>query len=307
MKLYFLCFTTLIFLLTTGVSFADDAAFEGEGETVWPVESKDIEIVAETVMVQPGKAGWDANCIFILRNTGKATEIQVGFPDMTDEGPGADVSKGTIQNFRCFVDGEEVNVERKTGVQNPLNPDLKYPFAFIWKMSFKGGQTRKLANTYSFRGVGISDGSVELIYILQTGSLWKGTIENAVIEFDLGKYDPLLFYSIEPPGYTIERNKIVWNLSDFEPKRNIIIFFNPYVEHWLMQAEECLQSDSILALKQLLDESLLHWNFYIYPALNREFILKAERMIKRLEPLMNVQAYEQPLVERKKSLEDPTR
>lgn len=307
MKLYFLCFTTLIFLLAAGVSFADDAAFEGEGETVWPVESKDIEMVAETVMVQPGKAGWDANCVFILRNTGKAAEIQVGFPDITDEGPGADTSKGTIQNFRCFVDGKEVAVEHKTGVQNLLNPDLKYPFAFIWKMSFEGGQTRKLANTYSFKGVGISDGSVELIYMLRTGSLWKGTVGNAFIEFNLGRYNPELFYSIEPPGYTIERNKILWNLLDFEPKRNIIIFFNPYVEDWLMQAEGCLQSDSILALKQLLDESLLHWNFYIYPALNREFILKSERMIKRLKPLMDVKSYEEALDKRKESLKDPTR
>jgi len=118
----------------------------------------------------------------------------------------------------------------------------------------------------------------------------------------LGCFIPLSLRDIQS-----KKNKIVWNFSDFEPKRNIIIFFNPYVEDWLMQAEECFQSDSTQALKQLLDESLLHWNFYIYPALNREFILKAEMIIKRLEPLMDVKSYEQALDKRKKSLEDPTR
>jgi len=204
MKLiYFWIF--LLSLLSLSTTRADDAEFAGEGETVWPIENKEIEMVAETVMVRPGKAGWYANCIFILRNTVEATEIQIGFPDMTDEGPGADTSKGTIQNFRCFVDGNEVAVEHKRGVQNPLNPDLKYHFAFIWRTFFERGQIRRLTNSYSFRGVGISDGSLELWYVLQTGSLWKGTIKNAFIEFDLGKYDPRLFYSIEPPGYTIEK------------------------------------------------------------------------------------------------------
>ncbi|HVP36255.1 MAG TPA: hypothetical protein VMT04_04605 [Terriglobales bacterium] len=306
MKLKLIFFTTLILLSATSISFADDAAFEGEGETVWPVESRDIEMVAETVLVQPGKNGWDANCVFILRNTGEATEVQIGFPDMTDEGPGADTTKGTIQNFGCFVDGKEVVVEHRAGIPNPIDPNLRYPFAFVWSTSFERGQIRRVVNTYVFKGVLISDGSHQLIYMLRTGSLWKGKIGNAFIQFDMGKFNPKLFYSIEPPGYAIKKNKIVWKLADFEPKRNIIIFFSPYVESWLIQAEQCLQSDSTEALKRLLDESLLHWNFYIYPALNREFILKSERMIRRLKPLMDVRSYENAVKERKKSLEDPT-
>ena len=294
----------LIFLISVPLASADDGFFAGEGETVWPVDSKEIEMVAETVIVKPGITGWDADCIFILKNTGNETVAQVGFPDMVEEGDGADTNKGTIENFRCFVDSEEVQVEHKLAVQNLLKPELNYPFAYIWKMSFKKGQIRKITNTYSFKGIGISDGSVSLIYILKTGSLWKGTIKSAVIEFDLGKFDPELCYSIKPSGYEIEKNKIIWSFSDFEPAEDIDIYFNALVQYWLIQADECLKSDSIQALKDLLDEGLLHWNFYIYPSLNKKFIPTAEKIIKRLKPYIDVKVYEQSLAEREKDLKD---
>lgn len=97
------------------IAFADDAEFAGEGETVWPIENKEIEMVAETVMVQQAEIGWDATCIFVLRNTGKKTKVQVGFPDMVNESRDLDMEKGTIRNFKCYVDGKEVRVEHKQG------------------------------------------------------------------------------------------------------------------------------------------------------------------------------------------------
>jgi hypothetical protein len=204
MKLKFIYVGAFLLLFFISTTSADDTEFAGEGETVWPIESKEIEMVAETVLVQPAEIGWDANCIFILKNTGESTEVQVGCPDVTDEGPGADLTEGTIKSFRCFVDGKEVQVEHKAGINDSLNSRLTYPFAYVWRMSFKKGQVRAVRNTYNFGGLYISDGTIELTYILKTGALWKGKIGVADIIFNLGKLDPRFTNSIKPPGYMIK-------------------------------------------------------------------------------------------------------
>ena len=285
MKLHFLCFAVLILLLSSGITFADDTVFEGEGETVWPVENKEIEMVAETVMVRPAGRRWEANCTFVLRNTGNATEIQVGFPDLTDEGPGADLTKGTIQDFKCYVDGKEVNAQHKTGIESPRKTVPYYPLAYVWKVSFKKGQKRIVKNTYNFGRLYISDGTTELNYILTTGALWKGTIKSALIVFDLGKLDPRFTYSIRPNGYEIKDHQISWTFKDFEPETDIEISLSPLVQDWFEVAEIYKETDSIKVLKSLLYNGDWLLERHIPRNVENEFLLKYENLIARLESL----------------------
>jgi hypothetical protein len=286
MKMKLIYFWIILFsLLSFFVIRADDAEFAGEGETVWPIENKEIEMVAETVMVRPAGRRWEAICTFILKNTGEATEIQVGFPDMTDEGPGADLTKGTIQDFKCYVDGEEVNTQHKTGIESPSKTGPYYPLAYVWEISFKKGQKRTVKNTYNFGGLYRSDGTTDLNYILTTGALWKGTIKSALIVFDLGKLDPRFTYSIRPTGYKIKDHQISWNFKDFEPETDIEIGLSTLVQDWFEKAETYKRTDSIEVLKSLLYNGDWLLERHIPRNVENEFFHKYENLIARLEKL----------------------
>ena len=299
MKSKFIVLVILLILCLSSMAMADDAVFKGEGETVWPVESKEIEMVAETVLVEPGEDGWNANCIFILKNTGEATEVQVGFPDLTLSGPGYEETEvGTIKNFRCFVDGEEIQVGHKKGIRNPLKPELEYPFAYVWKMSFQKGETRRVVNTYSFKGTIIAGGETYLTYVLRTGSLWKGKIGVADVTFNLGKHDPNFTSCLNPPGYLIEEHKVRWIFNDFEPMEDIKICLRPFLQQWYSEVAKYGETDSVEILRRLLEES--DWLWEKRHVLDYECI---EKLINQLSKYQDVAEHRMKLVERKKEIE----
>jgi hypothetical protein len=297
----------IIFLFSFSIVSADDTEFAGEGETVWPIESKEIEMVAETVLVQPAEIGWDADCIFILRNTGESTEVQVGFPDQTKRSPGEESTQGTIENFRCFIDETQVQVEHKNSIQSPLDPEIEYPYAYVWIMSFKKGQTRKVINSFSFKGMFSSDGLNTLVYVLRTGSLWKGTIKKGLIEFNLGEIDPHFCSFIKPVGYVIKKNKIRWTFSDFEPKEDVWIGYYRKLQSWANSVDKFIDSDSIEVLKELLAVGLSCPDPYFSPDLIKYFNNKIEKIIDKVKPFMDVQLYELLLAKNRGDKEDVRR
>ncbi|MDP3024305.1 MAG: hypothetical protein Q8O10_02095 [candidate division Zixibacteria bacterium] len=248
-------------------------------------------MVAETVKVQKGEEEWEVNCIFILRNSGESSEVQIGFPDLTERSPGQETIQGTINNFKCFVDGKEIQTEHKQGVRSPLDPELTYPFAYVWRTAFGKHQTHRIVNTYSFKGMFSSDGLIWLRYVLKTGALWKGKIKKAILEFDLGEIDPRFVTSIRPSGFVIRKNKIRWTFSDFEPKEDIEITYYLRVQNWAKMVDKFLNSDSAAILVALLNEALFHPESQIAPELMKYFNKKIEMMIKKVQPFQDVELY----------------
>lgn len=300
MKLKLIYSVLFFFFFCSSIASADDSEFGGEGETVWPVENKEIAMVAETIRVQPREEWWDVQCIFVLKNTGERKDVQVGFPDQTGWEPGAELKNGTIRNFRCFVDGKEVTVEHKKGIQNPLNPELQYPFAYVWKMYFKKGQKRIVKNTYTFGGLHIAGGDEVLTYVLKTGALWKDKIQEADIIFDLGQHDPGFATSIKPLGYRIEGHKLYWTFKDFEPKEDLEISLGPLLEEWYKRVVRYGASDSIEILKDLLDES--QWLWERKYARDKGFNDKTNTLISQLSKFQDVTEYKEMLEERNKAI-----
>jgi len=300
MRLKFIYCVLFFLFFFPAIAFGDDAEFEGEGETIWPIENKEIEMVAETVIVKPAGEQWDATAIFILRNTGGKTKLQVGFPDMVNESRDLDLEKGTIRNFKCYIDGKEVRVKHKTGIKNALNPERYYPYAFVWKMSFKKGQTRIIRNTYTFGGYHNTSGDEILTYVLKTGALWKDKIGVADITFNLGLHDPGFASSIKPSGYIIEGNKLHWILKDFEPKDDMEISLIPLLWEWYKRVDKYGGSDSIEILKDLLDISQWMWEKkYVR---DKGFNDKTSTLIHQLAKFQDVSEYKEMLEERNKAI-----
>lgn len=300
MKLKLIYWVLFIFFFFSSIASADDSEFRGEGETVWPIENKEIEMEAETVMVKPGEKDWDATCIFVLRNTGEKTKLQVGFPDMVDESRDLDLEKGTIRNFKCYIDGKEVRVEHKTGIKNALNPERGYPFAYVWKMFFKKGQTRVIRNTYTFGGFHNTSGDEILIYVMKTGALWKDKIQEADIIFDLGQHDPEFASSIKPSGYLTVGHKLHWVFKNFEPKDDIEISLGPLLPEWYKRVDKYGESDSIDILKDLLDGS--QWLWERKYARDKGFNDKTNTLITQLAKFQDVTEYKEMLEERNKAI-----
>jgi len=203
--------------------YADDSIYNGNGETVIPITSNQIEMVEETVIIEKSGSNYPydqfkADCTFVFHNTGNDTEILMGFPDTyrSNEDPMAE-SSFSISNFKCSINYKKIKTEFKETENNPELKNIDYPAAYVWKVKFKKDETKIIRNTYRFGGYW-SVGWINLKYILKTGALWKGNIKRATIiikNLDIkynnakinGKYgdynDDFRIINIKPKGYKI--------------------------------------------------------------------------------------------------------
>lgn len=244
----------LILLAAAGSGLANDTSYEGQGETVWAVGNDQIEMVSEKVVINYNlkEDKFFTDCLFEFKNTGGPTEVTVGFPDHTEAPPWEEGEKEpTITDFRCWADGKEVPTQIKAGIPSPVYKDLTHKRVFVWPMSFKGGETHKVRNTYSFRGMSNVLGRRGADYILRTGKTWRGVIGKA--EIVVQGIEEEFFVSASPGGYRRQGNRIAWHFDHFEPDSDIHVEFNGWCQQWLFLGEQMLKekavnSDSIYGL-----------------------------------------------------------
>ena len=235
----------LVLLASTGLGLANDTSYEGQGETVWPVGNDQIVMVSEKVVITYNlkEDKFFTDCLFEFKNTGGPTEVTVGFPDHTEVPSWEEGEKEpTINDFRCWADGKEVPTQVKAGIPSPIYKDLTHKRVFVWPMSFKGGATHKVRNTYSFRGMSNAIGHRGADYILRTGKTWKGVIGRAEILVQGIEDD--FFVKASPGGYRRQGNQITWRFEHFEPDSDIHVEFNGECQQWLLASEHLLKEKS---------------------------------------------------------------
>lgn len=147
-----------------------------------------VAMASEVVVMTVGDEKVTVDCNFVFKNSGKATQVRMGFPD---EGQGeqdpdqgdTDWKKhkvfGSFRTFRSWVDGRAV----PTKVVHAATPGK---FWHTKVVRFGAGQTRRVRDVYTVNiGGGItakSMGSVrQASYILHTGSSWRGNIGRSEI------------------------------------------------------------------------------------------------------------------------------
>lgn len=172
---------------------------------------------------------------FVLHNTGRDCNLEVGFPDEAGEG-------GTIlQDFHAFVEGQPVTVTRKFVEKTDwAKRQRSYPW-LVWNMNFKAGQTSHVEVAYhnrprknfsmSIKGSGIStvlgehnafvrDCKLRTVrYILDTGSYWFGVIKTCDITAKF--HEPLQTKNVVsthplPTGPTT--SELTWHLTNLYEK-----------------------------------------------------------------------------------------
>ena len=238
LRLALVSLLAIIFLATT--ASADDASLGRVGENVQPIFNTRVEMLAEDVRVKVTPERSFVEAVFIFRNNGPAATVLVGFPEeeILDgrEGFGDDTE---LHDFKAFIDGKEVPVQKKKGLVPEINPrSIDYPSWYTWEVEFAEGQIRELRNTYWVKNLYWSNGEVLAGYILTTGSTWEGSIGHARVTFEMQDILPYRLRAIIPGNYRFEGHNLVWEWWDFDPDTNIEVIFDnrgllPFVQQAL--------------------------------------------------------------------------
>lgn len=236
-----------------------------DGRTAMPVKTVEISMDAESVAIVPsGKAShrdlmMDVTCVFYLTNlTDDTLDISVGFPfesfygtldnmtvrdyenggtsyivDNVTEVLESDIDPVSMVpewlDFRSFADGIELEVYYRKGVINPEERLLYWPVTANWQMHFEPGQTVRLVNTYttSWNHFSYFGYTYSLTYVTRSGSVWAGTIGDAVITLTVP--EPIRMPSTSWPtalwNWTgspeVEGRTITWHYRYWEPSEDI--------------------------------------------------------------------------------------
>jgi Domain of unknown function (DUF4424) len=217
-------------------------------------EKTTVAMVDEVVKLRLSKDTCQVDVVFTMKNIGKTPEtIEVGFPGNYED---------ELGNFKATVDGTAVKVSQK--IEKWLEPYLNFQRerSMLWKtweMTFPPDKPVKIGVSYFTKmrdnhwqtayefpvaealGAFVPAGeratlekklvSRRIEYILRTGSHWSGPIGRCRIEvtFDGLTTDnvDLTKRFFERDRATITRDKIVWDLKDYEPKVDVELSITP--------------------------------------------------------------------------------
>jgi hypothetical protein len=156
--------------------FSDDTLISGTGDTLHTIESSEISMESELLIIKKNKdTGWDINVEYTFRNEKKVLKVDVAFisENQHTKWDGTNDYNGNIGNMETIMNGEVLFAKKQT------KDNMDY---FIYKATFNNG-INKINHKYSIIGEQIGDPYSEAIrYRLTTGNNWKGTINNIRIE-----------------------------------------------------------------------------------------------------------------------------
>ncbi len=191
-----------------------------------PTTSNDIRMTREVLTIdyttvtaktsKPQDNLVSVHARFWFRNEGKAVTQKMGFP----------LAREQLSGFGYFDSGFAVNADGVAVTTTPFDDQkptggtaLTYTLWHTFDIPFAAGQTRLVDVTYKIYPRG-----GYFLYVLQTGRLWKGPIGDLAIDVNLGRaaaFPDLL--SVQPAGYHLQGNHILWHLTDYEPEQDIEI------------------------------------------------------------------------------------
>lgn len=233
-------------------AIADDTSVGRDIDGVYPVQSVDVEMVAENVTIDlftpeeetslPGICS-RARCEFVFRNTSaQALDVLMAFP--AEAVPMGDYpTQGlAVRDFKAFVKTagdqaeapgveEELPVALEPASAGPPETAGSIPAFSSWytfTVPFGPGETRTVINTYWAQNSYNSISEVWVRYILETGRNWSGPIGDATVTLNLGEIRPEYIDDLYPGDwrFTPDGTSLVWHRSGFEPNFNLAVRYN---------------------------------------------------------------------------------
>ena len=236
--------------LSFAPALADIAPDPEFGQSLAPIEKTSVAMTAEEVDITLKADAVAVRAVFHLENTGDATKLDVGFPDVvwpsnySSNGPPKGVSSRRLREFIARVDGDVVAHSHRyiRSSESPFAKDRRsgdedaWLLAgwMLWDMSFEPGQKRKVEVTYR---VPYQEtyaptllGARTFTYVLKTGAAWKGPIGKALIAVGFtGGITALHVRVLSPAGVLETEDGLLWEFSDLEPAEDVRIEIRRYV------------------------------------------------------------------------------
>jgi hypothetical protein len=215
----------LAWCLVAAPARADDAGYSGDGVTVYPLDNTAITLVSETIDIEARRHEWRVDVTLRFENaTSRAQTVQMGFPFESwapgEEEPGD-------PGFKTWVDGAPQKVTRRKGLPHPQINDFDWPIVFTTRVAFQPHQQRSVRHTYTVTGYGDSSGDTRNLYILRTGSLWRGPISTAVVHLRTPVGQARWLQNVEPEpqhvGVGAHDVTLDWTFENFEPDFDIVV------------------------------------------------------------------------------------
>ncbi len=213
----------LILLIPFRPSFADDSVYEGDGFHVYPVQNSAVQLVAETIVIndlgrRPGQGRFTVDVNMTFKNQGAETTIQMGFPVVTN-----DYDDEIDTHFRTWVNGQEVKIEKKRGVPHPQIKNYSFSeLVYAYTVSFKSGETKKIKHSYDVGGSFDSMGGWQFQYVLRTGALWAGVIEDfsLIYRANINSVKDLIGSIPREQKAIVDGDefRLLWTIKNFKPQ-----------------------------------------------------------------------------------------
>lgn len=212
---------SLAFALSATIltGWSDDAVIFATGGTArLMTPHPSIRMVREEVYVKlyPDRA--EVDCTFVFKNEGKATTVQIGFPETKQGGTDMKPQESPmLDNFRAYLDGRPTTYR----ILKAQKDDYDFAYWYVRKVRFEAGQQRTTRVTFSAMLGANSIGEDLFEYVLHTGASWQGTIGSGRIVIDtthlLPDYtvvDILRDNRFRRQGYLL-----IWEFNNLEPTR----------------------------------------------------------------------------------------
>jgi hypothetical protein len=208
--------------------------FSGFGQDIQLIDSKDVQMVSEDILIRPGSAKItsegktydvekaDYVCAFTLKNlSGHPVAVQVGFPLDSQFFNRPDYNTDYLQQITndyhfVVLEGQQsypVRFSRE-------DKDKEFKSIFLWDMAFKAGESKELRISYTMpfsMGAGGSGKEYCMYakpwyryfencfaegfgYVTETGKSWTGKIGHARFRVDLRAIETLLNQRGPPEG-----------------------------------------------------------------------------------------------------------
>jgi hypothetical protein len=243
-------FLILCCFFIVNTSYADDAAYFGDGADVYPLQHTDVQLVSETITIidyrslnsnkYDLKYRWLVQVNMTFKNHGPDTSFQMGFPLFAGEDNEGDdndddsAGKAINVHFRTWIDGKEIRITEKRGIPSPVNRSYRgRPLnglpqrVFTYPVTFKKDETKKITHSYNVGGYFDSIGSWKFTYILRTGALWKDNIEDVTIYYKTHSSQAQNIGCIMPKEQdsSLAGNELtlIWKFSNYKPTSDFVV------------------------------------------------------------------------------------
>lgn len=268
----------LVVICLSPVLFFPNYSLEAKGNTLFPVNSKQIVMESEDISIEAKNNNYNVECNYVFSNTGSDIDLVAGFPYYLNKDV-KDKLVLPIKNFTVYVNGVESAIEYKD-LKNSKFKEI-YNMAYLFNANFKKSERKNIKITYSFLGASLSQDIVGFEYILNTGALWGGKIDN--INIKIKGINPLSIATIIPEGWEYKDNMISWSFKEIGPKDDIKIQYAFQLSEWLDFADIELKKkeNSDVAIQNLINRLLELIECSSLGQIKRDFVDVAIQLINK--------------------------